>query len=220
MGKGVLYKATTTTWSKSQAKKFTMTTMSDGKVRHADTTTWYDNYPMEQLYTQTFNATWSQGWRGDGVRLDDGVWKGDVITGSTTNYRGMFGFDKTAIQNFLGPGDFGNVTSARLLINCYETTANGAPDIQIGKHSYTGEPSGNWNGTTNADWGDQSTFHINNQATGGYWITLKNTQMTLTDKRTAIGGIALRGASATNEDMGKFNGVSSYATKLEITVLK
>lgn len=221
MGKGVLYRATKTAWNKSQSKKFTMTGVSDGRVRHADKTTWYDNYPMETLQTKTFTATWSQGWRGDGVRLDDGVWKGNILTGSTTNYRGMFGFNKTDIQNFLATGkDFGGVQSAKLLINCYETTTNGAPDVVIGKHSYTSEPSGSWNGTTNADWGDTSSLHVPNQGLGGYWVTLKPTQITLSDKRTAIGGIALRGASATNEDMGKFNGVSSFATKLEITVLK
>jgi hypothetical protein len=37
---------------------------------------------------------------------------------------------------------------------------------------------------------------------------------------TAIGGIALRGESATNENMGKFNGISSFTTQLQMTVLK
>jgi hypothetical protein len=220
MGKGVLYKYTTSSESKSICKKYTTNAESDGRIYHYDTANQYENYPMEQLYTQTFNATWSQGFRGDGVRLDDGVWQGNVLTGSTTNYRGMFGFNKTAIQNFLGPGDFGNVTSAKLWINCYEGTTNGSPDIVIGKHSYASEPSGNWNGTTNADWGDTSTLHIPNGAWGGYVVTLKNTQITMTDRRTAIGGIALRGATALNEDSAKFNGVSSYNTRLEITVLK
>lgn len=220
MADGVLYKANATTWSKSQCKKMNATAVTDGVVKHANATTWFNNYPMETLQTKTFTATWSQGFRGDGVRLDDGVWQGNILTGSTTNYRGMFGFDKNAIQAFLGSGDFGNVQSARLLINCYETTTNGSPDVVIGKHSYSSEPSGSWNGSTNADWGDESTLHVPNNQLGGYWVTLKPTQITMADKRTAIGGIALRGATATNEDHGKFNGVSSFATKLEITVLK
>lgn len=220
MTKGVLYKFNASTWSKSQAKKFNATTISDGKVRHANATTWYDNYPMEQSYTQTFNATWSQGWRGDGVRLDDGVWQGNIITGSTTNYKGMYGFDKTAIQNFLGTGQFGNVTSAKLLVNCYEMASGGAPDVVFGKHSYASEPAGNWDGATNTDWGDSSSLHINNGAVGGYWITLNPTQITMADGITAIGGIALRGATALNEDMAKFNTIGTFTTKLEITVLK
>jgi hypothetical protein len=216
MGKGVLYKANMTTWSKTFAKKFTTTTMSDGKVRHADAANWYDNYPMEELFTETFNATWSQGWLGSGTRLDDGVWQGNIITGSTNNYRGMFGFNQGAIQNFISGG---TVTALKLLINCYETTTNGAPDVVIGKHSYASEPSGTWTGQ-NVDWGDQSSLHVPNQGLGGYWVTLKPTQATLANMTTAIGGIALKGASATNEDMGKFSGVSSFTTQLQITVLK
>jgi hypothetical protein len=217
MGKGVLWKANTSTWSKTICKKFTTSTMSDGKVRHADTTTWYDNYPMEQYFTETFNATWSQGYNGSGTALDAGVWQGNIITGSTTNYKGMFGFNQSAIQNFISGG---TVTELKLLINCYETTANGSPDVTIGKHSYSSKPSGSWNGSTNADWGDYSSLHVPNQQLGGYWVTLKPTQATLANMSTAIGGIALRGATATNEDMGKFNGVNSFTTKLQITVLK
>ena len=220
MGKGVLYKANASTWSKSQSKKFNATTISDGKVRHADAGTWYDNYPMEQLYTATFSANWSNGWRGDGVKLDEGVWQSNILVGSTTNYMGMWGFDQNAIQAFLAPNkDFGGVTSAKLWVNCYETTTNGSPDVLIGKHSYTSEPSGTWNGA-NADYGDSVLLHVPNQALGGYVVTLKTTQITLKDKRTAIGGIAIKGQEATNENHGKFNGVNSYNTRLEITVLK
>ena len=99
---------------------------------------------------------------------------------------------RTAIQNVLGPGDFGNVTSAKLWVNCYETTTNGSPDVVIGKHSYPSEPSGSWNGETNADWGDYSTLHVPNQALGGYMITLNNSQITLSDRRTAVGGYCFK----------------------------
>jgi len=220
MGKGVLYKYTTSSESKSICKKYTTNAENDGRIYHYDINNQYTNYPMEEYFTQTFNVTWSQGFRGDGVRLDDGVWQGNILTGSTSNYRGMLGFDKNAIQNFLGPGNFGSVTGAKLWINCYETTTNGSPDVTIGKHSYPSEPSGSWNGETNADWGDASSLHVPNQALGGYMVNLNPSQITLADGRTAIGGIALRGASATNEDHGKFNGVSSYTSKLEITVYK
>jgi hypothetical protein len=214
MADGVLYKANATTWSKSQAKKFNATIMSDGKAQHANATTWFDNYPMEQNYVQTFAATWSQGWLGSGTRLDDGVWQGNIITGSTTGYRGMLGFSQSAIAAFIAGG---TVTSLRLLINCYETTTNGAPDVQIGKHTYTSKPAGTWTGQ-NTWWDDMSTLHVPNKATGGYWVTLKPSQALYNG--VAIGGIALRGATNTDEDMGKFSGVSSFSSKLEITVLK
>jgi len=220
MANGVLKKCNGSAWTNSLAKKCNGSAWTNGVVKHCNGSAWFDNYPMEAEQTATFTATWSQGFRGDGVRLDDGVWQGNILTGSTTDYKGMLGFDKNAIQAFLGTGDFGNVVKARILINCYETTTNGSPDIQIGKHSYASEPSGNWDGKTNADWGDLKNFHIDNNKTGGYWISLNPTQITLADKKTAIGGITLRGQSATNENHGKFNGVSSFASKLEITVLK
>lgn len=214
MSDGVLYKANATTWSKSQAKKFNATAISDGKARHANATTWFDNYPMEQSYVSTFSATWSQGWRGDGVRLDDGVWQGNVLVGSTTNFRGMFGFSQSAIASFISTG---TVTSARLLINCYETTTNGAPDVEIGKHTYTSKPAGTWTGQ-NTWWTDLSNLHVPNQATGGYWVTLNTSQLFYNG--VVIGGFALRGQTATDENHGKFSGVSSFNTKLELTVLK
>jgi hypothetical protein len=219
MGKGVLYKSNGSSWSKSLARKANDSRVADTIVKHSDGSSWYDNFPMEQYYTKTFIATWSQGWRGDGVRLDDGVWKGNILVGSTTNFRGMLGFNKNDIQAFLGPNKFGNVTSARLLINCYETTTNGSPDVQIGKHSYASKPAGTWTGQ-NSDWGDLSSLHVPNQALGGYWVTLKPTQITLADGYTAIGGFSFRAEAATNENHGKFNGVSSFASKLEVTVLK
>jgi len=219
VGKGVLYKANDTTWTKSQAKKFDNTTMHDGKVMHANDTTWYDNYPMEQYYTQTFNATWSQGWKGDGTRLDEGVWQENILVGSTTGFRGMLGFNQAAIQAFLGSGAFGNVTSANLLVNCYETTTNGSPDVQFGKHSYGSKPAGTWTGQ-NCDWGDLSALHVPNKATGGYWVALHPTQITLANGVTAIGGFALRGETNTDENHGKFNGILSFNSQLQITVLK
>jgi hypothetical protein len=219
MSDGVLYKFNASTWSKSVCKKFNASAVSDGVVKHANASSWFKNYPMEQYYTQQFNATWSQGWKWDGTRLDEGVWQENIITGSSTGYRGMLGFNQSAIQAFLGPAQFGNVTSAKLWINCYETTTNGSPDVQIGKHSYSSKPAGTWTGQ-NTDWGDLSNLHVPNKAYGGYMIVLNNTQITQMDGYTAIGGFALRGLTNTDEDMGKFNGVLSYNSLLEITVLK
>lgn len=194
--------------------------ITDGKVQHANATTWFDNYPMEQEITQTFSAIWSNGWRGDAVKLDKGVWQNNILVGSTTNYMGMWGFNKGDIQAFLNPAkDFGGVTKALLYVNCYETTTNGSPDVLIGKHSYSSEPAGTWNGQ-NTDYGDQVKLHVPNQALGGYQVNLNPSQITLADRSTAIGGIAIKGETATSENHGKFNGYNSYNTRLVITVLK
>jgi hypothetical protein len=214
MSDGKLYKFNASTYSKSVAKKFNASAISDGKVRHANATTWYDNYPMEQLYTDTFDAIWSQGWIWNGTRLDDTAWYNRIITGSSTGYRGMYGFNKSAMESFIAGG---TVTKLRFHVNCYETTTNGSPDVHIGKHTYTSEPSGTWTGQ-NASWTDYVNLHVPNQATGGYWVTLNPSQIYYNG--AVIGGIALKGASNTDENMGKFRSYSEFATQLEITVLK
>lgn len=214
MSDGKLYKFNASTYSKSVAKKFNASAISDGKVRHANASTWYDNYPMEQYYTDTFNAFWSQGWMGDGTRLDDTAWYNRVIVGSTTNYRGMYGFKKSDIDAFIGGG---TVTKARFHVHCRQTTTNGSPDVKIGKHTYTSEPSGTWTGQ-NAYWTDYSTLHVPNQAIGGYWVDLKPSQILING--SALGGIAIMGMSATADDMGHFSSYSEFTTQLEITVLK
>jgi hypothetical protein len=220
LGKGVLYKYNATTESKSQNKKFNATTQLDGKVQHASATTIYDNYPMETEQTKTFSAIWSNGWRGDGVKLDVGVWNHNVLVASTTNYMGMWGFNKADIQAWLKPNtDFGGVTRAWLYVNCYETTTNGSPDVLIGKHSYSSEPAGTWNGQ-NTDYGNNASLHVPNQALGGYVVALPTQFMTLADRRTAIGGVAMKGATAEAENHGKFNGYNTYNVRLEVTVLK
>jgi hypothetical protein len=215
LSKGVLYKFNASSASKSQSKKMSASAITDGKVRHANATTWYDNYPMEQLYTQKFVATWSQGWKGDGTRLDDTAWFNRIIVGSTTGYRGMYGFNQSAIASFIGSG---SVQSARLHLHCRETTTNGSPDVQFGKHSYTSEPSGTWTGQ-NTDWTNYSSLHVPNQAIGGYWVNLNPSQIRLSNGN-AIGGITLRAESNTAENMGHFSSYTDFTTELEITVLK
>lgn len=217
MTKGVLYKSNGVDWTKSLAEKGNGSVMSKGVVQHSDGVNWYDNYPMEEYFTLDFPVKWSQGYKGDGTPLHDTAWYGNIITGSTTGYRGMLGFDKNALTSFIGSGV---VTEAKLLINCYETTLNGSPDVHIGKHSYSAEPAegSSWTGQ-NADWGDYTHLHVPNKKTGGYWVTLKDSQLRMSNG-SVIGGIALRGASNTAEDMGKFSGKNQFTSILRVTVLK
>lgn len=220
MTKGVIYKFNATTYSDSKCEKANATTWTGGNIEHANATTWYDNFPMEYEQTKTFSAIWSNGWRGDGVKLDKGVWQNNILVASDTNYMGMYGFDKAGIQAWLKPGvDFGGVTKAQLYLYCYETTTNGSPDVAIGKHSYSSEPSGTWNGQ-NTDYGNGTLLHVPNQGLGQYIVNLPVAQITLADKRTAIGGIAMKGQTAVDENHGKFRGYNSFDVRLVITVLK
>jgi hypothetical protein len=204
-----------TAWYEKTVTPSEGTAWHERVVKVTNGTTWYTNYPRIKPVTLEFVATWSQGWLGSGTRLDDGVWQGNIIVGSTTGYRGMYGFNQGAIAAHIGNYE---VTSVKLLVNCYETTTNGSPDVQFGKHSYTSEPAGTWTGQ-NTDWTSYASLHVPNQGLGGYWVTLNPSQVRMANG-TAIGGIALRAESNTDENMGKFNGVSSFATKLQITVLK
>jgi hypothetical protein len=162
MSDGVLYKSNGSAFSKSQAKKMGGTAQTDGKVQHSNGVTWYDNYPMEQYYTQTFDCTWTQSYEGDGTQLFRGTfWKDDIVIGETTNYRGLMGFDKGKIQTFINGG---TVTGLRLLINLRETSVNGKPDLQIGKYTYSTYPSSY---TGQGDWGDQTSKQFPNNGVGG-----------------------------------------------------
>jgi hypothetical protein len=215
MADGYLYKFNATTYSKSKSEFMSATSYFDGNIEHANATTWYDNYPMEQLYTEKFPAIWSQGWIGNGTKLDDTAWYNRIIVGSTNGYRGMYGFKQSDIAAFIGSGV---VQSASLHLNCYETTTNGSPDVQFGKHSYTSEPAGTWTGQ-NTDWTSYSSLHVPNQNTGGYTVQLNPSQIRMSNG-AAIGGIALRAESNTDENMGKFSSYTDFLTELTITVLK
>lgn len=217
MADGYLYKANATTWSKSVCKKSNATTFTDGVVKHSNATTWFDNYPMEQYYTQNFDCTWTQSYEGDGTALFRGTfWKDDIVIGETTNYRGLMGFKQSDIQSFISGGI---VTDVKLLINLRETSVNGKPDLQIGKHSYSTYPS---TYTGQGDWGDLTAKQFPNNGVGGYWVTLKPSQATLANGTTAISCLCFRAATATAEDMAYFNGrdLGGYTSKLQITVLK
>lgn len=215
MSDGVLYKYNASAPSKAVSRRFTASTMNDGIIKHANASTWFKNYPMEQYYTENFDVKWTQSYQGDGVALFNGTfWEHDLVVGDDENFRALMGFDKNAIQAFIGSGV---VTAVKLLINLKETSLNGYPDVYFGKHSYGSEPT-SWTGA--ADWGDQTHKQFPNKGVGGYWIDLKATQATTADMKTAISGIAMKAASANVEDMARFNGITTYTSKLQITVLK
>ena len=102
MSDGVLYKANASTWS--QSKKMSATAVTDGKVRHANATTWFNNYPMEQVFTETFNVTWTHAYNGAGTKLDETTWGNHPRSGDSVDFKGAWGFDRTAMRNFVADG--------------------------------------------------------------------------------------------------------------------
>jgi hypothetical protein len=215
MSDGVLYKANATTWSKSQSKKFNATTISDGNIKHANASAWFKNYPMEQEYTQNFSVQWTQGYNGSGIKLDPATWGDDLFTGDTVGFQSMLGFDKNAIQSFVGNGQ---ILSVKLHINLKSTSTNGSPDVYFCPHVYASLPSSlnlsNWNKNY------RSSFHFPNKAYGGYWVDLTKDHIKNPSTGAFWNGIAMYGFTNTAEDSGRWTGKSGYNSELQIKVLK
>jgi hypothetical protein len=217
MGDGVLHKANASIWSKSQAKKFNATTVSDGIVRHANASTWFRNYPMEELHTQTFNVVWTQAYNGSGVFLDPATWGDHPRSGDSINFQGLFGFDRTAMQNFVAGGV---IQSIRFTSKFIHPTHAGNPVVSFAPHIYTSKPS-SYNG---------NNANKNHSATSTYTQTGSDIIRTITLPNGAwlngsFGGVLIYG-TATAGNSARFAGkttshsVSAYNSTIEITVLK
>jgi hypothetical protein len=153
--KGVLYKANATGWSKSVSKKMNATTISDGKVRHADATTWYDNYPMETLQEQYFDVVWTHAYNGSGAKLDQTTWGDHPRSGDTIDFKGAWGFDRTAMKNFVANG---KVQWIQLEVKFIDPSHAGNPDVWFAPHTYTSKPP-SWNeGNVNTSFQEKVTF--------------------------------------------------------------
>jgi hypothetical protein len=133
-----LLMANATTWKKSQSQKMTATAVNDGRIQSANATTWFDNYPMEQEFTQTFNATWTHGYNGSGVLLDLATWGDHPRSGDSINFHGLFGFNRTAMRDFVANGQ---VLSLEAEIRAIAVTHAGHPDARFGGHNFTSKPS-------------------------------------------------------------------------------
>ena len=127
----------------------------------------------------------------------------------------MLGFDKNLIQTFVADG---SITSVKLLINLKSTSLNGSPDVYFCPHVYSSVPSplnlANWNKSY------LSSYKFPNKAYGGYWITLTKNHIVNPNSGVFFNGIGMYAFANTAEDSGRWNGKSSYDSKLEITVLK
>lgn len=218
MSDGVLYKANASTWTKSVAKKMNATAVTDGVVKHADATTWYDNYPMEQLYDQYFNATWTKGYKADGTKLDLATWGDHPRSGDTADFVGMFGFDRTAMQNFV---EAGIVQAIQIEIMFDDPSHAGNPIVNFFPHVYTSEPA-TWSGANaNTNYTTQSTF---NQT--GYDFTRWIVMPVGAWLGGTMGGICVRAPSATGGNSARFAGrttshdLNGFNTRLWIQVLK
>jgi hypothetical protein len=194
---GVLYKYNATTGSESQAKKYDATTGTEAKVRHANATTWFDNYPMEQQYTQKFYETDSGSW----TEHDGGVWDSvagsDVLQGkwnTSGRYRGYWFMGSSLRNTVVGTKiEEIRIYMTRAETSGYSTTQNAV----IRPHGYSSKPS------------SKPTFlgtsHVEGFAHGDYkWVTLPTSFHPYFEDGSAY-GLCIYTSSTDNTNYMRFN---------------
>lgn len=218
MSDGVLYKSNGTTWTKSVCKRSEAgTSIVDGVLKHSNGVTWYDNYPMEQVYTQSFSVVWTQAYNGSGVKLDTGTWGDHPRSGDSANFQGLFGFDRTAMVDFV---EGGVIQSIKITVMFDDPSHAGNPTVNFCPHTYTSKPTTWSSANLNKTYKTTSQF---NQTGSNYTRTI-----TLPDGAWLggnMGGIAIYGTTAA-ADSARFAGKTTshdmtwYNTQLELQVLK
>jgi hypothetical protein len=214
---GVLYKFNASTWSKSQSKKFNSGAISDGKVRHANASTWFDNYPMEQIFTTTFDVVWTQAYNGSGVKLDSATWGDHPRCGDSINFQGLFGFDNSAMKSFVSNGV---IQSIKFTCMYDDPSHAGTPVVSFAPHVYTSKPSSYNGNQANKNYNASSTF---NQTGADY--TRQISLPVGAWLNGSFGGVLIyAGATAGNSVRfaGKTtsHGLNAYNSQIEISVLK
>lgn len=218
MAKGAFVKANTSTWSNTICKKFTTNTMNDGKIMHANMTTWSDNYPQEGLEeTQYFDAVWTQSYNGSGVLLDPPTWGDHPRSGDSIDFKGAWGFNRTAMTDFVGNG---SIQSLQIEVKFIDPSHAGNPEVWFAPHVYTSKPP-SWNEVNvSTTYQVKSTF---TQTGGNFtrWISFLpaawmggNMAGIRIDGRSEPSGSAVFAGKTTS------NGITAFNTRLLIRVLR
>jgi hypothetical protein len=218
MGKGVLYKANANSWSDSICTKMNASIKSFGVIRHANATTWYDNYPMEQLQEQYFDVVWTQAYNSSGQKLDAATWGDHPRAGDSVGFRGLWGFDNTAMKNFVGSGV---IQKIQIEVKFDDPSHAGNPSLKFGAHINKTKPN-------TSSWDDINNLYLTsntfNQTGSDYtrWITLPNAAWLGGN----MAGVAVWASSNTAANSARFAGkttshnLSWFNTRLLIQVLK
>lgn len=218
MSKGELLKANATTWSKSTCNKMSATAITDGKVQHANATTWFDNYPMEQLHQQYFNVVWTQAYNGSGTKLDPATWGDHPRSGDSINFHGLFGFDRAAMQSFVAGGE---VVKVQILVQFNDPSHAGNPTVHFAPHVYTSKPASYDGINANFNYMTSSQF---NQTGADYnrWIELPVGAWLSGN----MGGIVIRGAAPSAGNSAIFSGkttshgITWFSSLINLEVIK
>lgn len=217
MSDGVLYKANGSVWTKSLARKAQGSIYTDTVVKHANGSVWYDNFPMEQVYTQKFNVVWTQAYNGSGVKLDPATWGDHPRSGDSVNFQGLFGFDRTAMLNFV---EGGVVQALKFTCMFDDPSHAGNPTVNFCPHIYASKPTSFSSTYINKNYKATSQF---NQTGANYTRTI-NLPLTAWNNVNFC-GVAIYGTTAA-ADSARFAGkttshsLNAYTSQVEIQVLK
>jgi hypothetical protein len=213
-----LLMATASTWNKSQSKKMNASTFNDGRVQSANGSTWFDNYPMETLHEQYFNATWTHGTNGSGVMLDSATWGDHPRSGDSINFHGFFGFNRTALRNFV---EGGVIQDIQIQVRAIAVTHAGHPDVRFISHNFTSKPSSvNIGSLSKTNWQQEKFNQTGSNITR--WVKIPISHW----NGGNFAGVVVYAPSATAANSLRFAGlttshsVTGYNTRLFISVLK
>jgi hypothetical protein len=213
-----LLMATATTWNKSQSAKTNATERNDGRIQAATATGWVDVYPMETLHEQYFNATWTHGTNGSGTMLDSATWGDHPRSGDSANFHGFFGFNRTALRNFVADGI---VQDIQIQVRAIAVSHAGHPDARFGAHNITSKPSSvNISGLNKSTYQQEKFNQTGSNITR--WIKIP---VSLWNNGN-FAGVSVWAPSATAANSQRYaglttsHGVTGYNTRLFIQVLK
>lgn len=192
--------------------------ITDGKVQHANATTWFDNYPMETSQSQTFNVVWTQAYNGSGVKLDPATWGDHPRAGDSIGFIGLWGFDNTALKSFVSTG---TIQKIEYTIMFDDPSHAGNPSLRFGAHIYKSKP-------TNTSWDDINNLYTTdsqfNQTGSNYTRTISLPIGAWIGGN--MGGLTVWATSNTAGNSARFAGkttshsMNAYNSTLKITVLK
>ena len=217
MADGSLSKANATTWTYADARKFNATVASLPMIKHANATTWYNNFPREGNVAKTFNVVWTQGYNSAGVKLDANVWGDHPRCGDTANFQGLFGFDTTAMKAFVSSY---KVQAIKFTCMFDDPAHGGNPVVNFAPHIYTSKPTSYLGTKANKTYRAQSVF---TQTGSDYTRTIELPVEAWLNG--TMGGILIY-ADPVATNSCRFAGkttsqnLNAYNSTLEITILK
>jgi hypothetical protein len=216
--KGDFQKDQDTTWNDTITKKFNNKAGTTGKVMHATSNEWHENYPQTKLYEQYFNVAWTQGYNGSGAKLDYSVHGDHPKAGDTFGFIGLFGFNNADLKSFV---DNGEVQNIQIEVAVDSNISGVSPDIYFGSHFYWEKPN-----TVNWQYIDSQYKTLTRFVNYGYdyrkWVQIPIEGWW----NGTLGGIAVWGETSTAADYARFAGKTTshqmiaFNSRLFVKVLK